>query len=223
METTAHNVMDFGLSAQQITKKFPGRTLWENWSFSIPSHSMTALTGPSGSGKTTLLNCLGRLDHFDSGNVVFPGLPEGAQAVHKDHLFFRDVVGFLFQNYGLVENWTVKQNLTVAFNGATKVSKADRISQISQALDSVGLNGQESTKVFTLSGGEQQRVALARLMLKKPSIILADEPTSALDEDNSALVMDILRRQAQLGALVLISTHSGKIVSQCDQELAIQA
>ncbi|AZR02640.1 ATP-binding cassette domain-containing protein [Trueperella pyogenes] len=94
---------------------------------------------------------------------------------------------------------------------------------MAQALDSVGLKGQESTKVFTLSGGEQQRVALARLMLKKPSIILADEPTSALDEDNSALVMDILRRQAQLGALVLISTHSGKIVSQCDQELAIQA
>lgn len=223
METTAHNVMDFGLSAQQITKKFPGKTLWENWSFSIPSHSMTALTGPSGSGKTALLNCLGPPRSFRQRKCGLPGLPEGAQAVHKDHLFFRDVVRFLFQNYGLVENWTVKQNLNVAFNGATKVSKADRISfQMSQALDGVGLkvkSPQKSSRSPEASSNAWHWLGLCLKAEYHPgrrTHLRASTRTTARLSWTSC-------GQAQLGALVLISTHSGKIVSQCDQELAIQA
>lgn len=216
------NNMNFSLEAHSITKKFPGKTLWDNWSFSVPSHCITVLTGPSGSGKTTLLNCLGRLDHFDSGSVTFPGKQLGAQSRKNDLLFFRDIVGFLFQNYGLVENWTVKQNLKVAFNRATRMTREQKNTLMLEVLDRVGLKGQEKKKVFTLSGGEQQRVALARLLLKKPIIILADEPTSALDKSNSNLVMEILREQAVLGALVMISTHSSEIVKQCDYELPIQ-
>ncbi|MDK8352363.1 MULTISPECIES: ATP-binding cassette domain-containing protein [Actinotignum] len=221
MEPAADSTPNFTLEARKVTKSFPGKTLWKDWSFSVPSHAITVLTGISGSGKTTLLNCLGRLDQFDSGDLSFPGIPCGDRASQNDRIFFRDVVGFLFQNYGLVENWTVKQNLEVALHRFGRLSRSCKVSSISDALEIVGLKGQESKKVFTLSGGEQQRVALARLSMKKPSIILADEPTSALDERNSALVMDILRKLAQLGALVIISTHSKKIVDQCDYELPI--
>ena len=185
-----------------------------------PSGGMTVVTGPSGSGKTTLLNCIGLLEEFDRGTISFGEWSFTAGSRLSSRRCLRDVLGFLFQNYGLVESWDVRKNLMLPLknkpgtrNGSARAIEA--------ALDRVDLRGAEKEKIYTLSGGEQQRIALARLILKSPSLILADEPTSALDHVNADLVMDILAEQAAHGALVLISTHSDHIAQLCDRTISL--
>ena len=204
----------FMLSVSGISKSFGRKTLWDDLSFEAPSASMTAVTGPSGSGKTTLLNCIGLLEAIDAGPISYGPWTFGTGTRRSPRLCLRDVLGFLFQNYGLVDSWNVRQNLAIPLRLRSRSRKqADQAA--ADALDRVGMGGAQKEKIYTLSGGEQQRVALARLILKEPSLILADEPTSALDQANADLVMDILTEQADGGALVLIATHSPDIVRRC--------
>jgi putative ABC transport system ATP-binding protein len=205
----------FQLAVTGITKKFAHKTLWSNLSFITPSGALTAITGVSGSGKTTLLNCIGLLEDIDDGAISYGDLTVTAGSRSSTRAFFRDTVGFLFQNYGLVEPWTVRQNLLLPLK-AMNTARSDRNRAIDDALTRVGMRGREKERIYTLSGGEQQRIAMAQLILKAPSLILADEPTSALDHGNAELVMDILADQAAHGALVLISTHNDDIVRRCD-------
>ena len=119
--------------------------------------------------------------------------------------FFREKVGFLFQNFALIENRTVRENLEL-------IRKKNRTSEtIPEVLKRVGMEDKEDQKVYTLSGGEQQRVALARLFLKKCSIILADEPTGSLDAGNAETVMKILTDLNREGKTVILVTHDEKI------------
>jgi putative ABC transport system ATP-binding protein len=212
----------FDLVVSGLTKSFGPKTLWSDLSLTVPSGTLTAVTGPSGSGKTTLLNCIGLLEPFDAGRITFGEWTVEPKSAFSSRACFRDVLGFLFQNYGLVESWNVRKNLAVPLQrqGGRRSANAGAISA---ALTRVGMDGAEKAKIYTLSGGEQQRVALARLMLKAPSIILADEPTSALDHANADLVMEILAEQSAQGALVLISTHSDHIVDRCDRVVALDA
>lgn len=122
----------------------------------------------------------------------------------------------------MIENWDVERNLMVPLKVGARATKDCRKAQIDRALRRVGMEGARKAKVFTLSGGEQQRVALARLILKRPAVILADEPTSALDTDNAQTVFDVLREQADQGAAVLISSHSDDIVARCDACVSIR-
>ncbi len=123
-------------------------------------------------------------------------------------IFYRDIVGFLFQNFALLENKTVRKNLSmIKKSGRTEIS-------VKEALDRVGLAKEENKKVYKLSGGEQQRVALARLMIKKCNLILADEPTGSLDRDNSKMVMEILHSLHKMGKTVIIVTHDQNIVDK---------
>jgi putative ABC transport system ATP-binding protein len=124
--------------------------------------------------------------------------------------YYRDVVGFLFQNFALLENKTVKENLEM-------IQKAGRSGvEIGEALDKVGLTDVLNKKVYKLSGGEQQRIALARLMIKKCSVILADEPTGSLDKRNSEVVMSVLHDLNLQGKTVIVVTHDEGIVSRAD-------
>ncbi len=119
---------------------------------------------------------------------------------------FSDKLGFLFQNFALLEGKTVAQNLQI-------IQKKTRTeTSVAAALEAVGLAKKANTKVYKLSGGEQQRVALARLMLKKCDVILADEPTGSLDEDNAEMVMGILHLLNRMGKTVILVTHSEKII-----------
>ena len=126
----------------------------------------------------------------------------------KKQKYFKEVVGFLFQNFALLENKTVKENLEII----KKSGRTDIL--INEALEKVGLQKVINKKVYQLSGGEQQRVALARLMLKKCSIVLADEPTGSLDKKNSEIVMNILHELSEQGKTVIVVTHSEEIVAQ---------
>lgn len=230
------------ITVKDAAKRFGHHILWENWSFTVPAEALVAVTGPSGAGKTTLINCLGLLEDFTQGSMYYgdklvldikPGKggksgKSGKITRKKDlltakerRMYFHDTLGFLFQNYGLVDSWTVRQNLMVPLKINKNIPRRQYSDLCRKVLFRVGLADMEKEKIYTLSGGEQQRVALARLMLKKPTIILADEPTSSLDTANGDMVMAILREFADSGSVVLISTHSQNVVEQCDLQLQI--
>lgn len=196
------------ITTENLTKSFGQRRLWHELDLTVAGGRMLALVGASGSGKTTLLNCLGLLEPPTGGRILFQGRDLAGAGPGRRRRFRRDHLGYLFQDYALIDNATVRANLDVA----RRAGAAER----SAALERVGLGGREKETVHHLSGGEQQRVALARLMVKKPSIVLADEPTGALDEANTAMVMDVLGEMARNGCAVVIATHVAGVAEACD-------
>ena len=170
--------------------------------------NILGLMGASGSGKSMTLKCIAGLEKADSGKII---INEKVlfDSENKINIKTKDrKVGFLFQNFALLENKTVKENLEII----KKSGRTDIL--INEALEKVGLQKVINKKVYQLSGGEQQRVALARLMLKKCSIVLADEPTGSLDKKNSEIVMNILHELSEQGKTVIVVTHSEEIVAQ---------
>lgn len=207
-----------GLAVHSASKSFGNRTLWNSLSFAVPQGQILAVTGPSGCGKSTLLNCIGLLDGLTSGSVQFDGSAVSTTSHRRQRLFRRTTLGYLFQNYALIDNATISQNLDVAA-GAIRGFGRRQPHAYEEALSRVGLGGRGREMVFRLSGGEQQRVALARLIVKRAQLVLADEPTGALDAVNAAEVLAALRGMAQRGAVVLVATHSEAVVQACDSRL----
>ncbi|BCL25264.1 ABC transporter ATP-binding protein [Streptomyces aurantiacus] len=204
-----------------LSKSFGARTLWSDVTFSINRGEMLALVGPSGSGKSTLLNCLGLLDAPSAGAIRHEGKDITRFDQRGARRFRRDVLGYLFQNYALIDNATVAANLDVAVRPRRSFRRDSGLT-IAQALDRVGLAGREKERVHQLSGGEQQRVALARLMVKEPALVLADEPTGALDHANTTMVVDILRRMSDAGCAIVIATHNDYVRDRCDAIRAME-
>ncbi len=190
------------IEIKNIDKAFEGKQVFKNFSEKIESGEFVVFSGESGCGKTTLLNIIGGLEKTDSGCVIVDGIDIGKR---KNKLkYFRFKVGFLFQNFALMENETVEENLKIVRN-------LNDPHLISETLKKVELEGYEEKKIYKLSGGEQQRVALARLMLKKCDIILADEPTGSLDKRNASTVIEILKELNKEGKTVIIVTHDESI------------
>lgn len=194
---------------RRVSCAFRSRTIIRDSSATFEAGRITALTGSSGSGKTTLLNMLGGLIKPDSGSIEFDGRDIAAMGSRARRKFRRNNVGYLFQDYGLVSDLSVTENIKIAVPRVPSEAMA-------VALTKVGLEGSEKRTVSELSGGEQQRIALARLILTKPKIVLADEPTGALDQANSELVLNQLREFAQSGAVVVVATHSAYIADNAD-------
>lgn len=191
------------LSIEHITKSFGDKILFEDYNLSIKDGEFVVLKGVSGSGKTTLLHMIGGLETPDSGTITYNG-----ENIHNKKILLRYLkndVGFLFQNFALVERKTVLDNLLIINRKArTEYTPLE-------VLKFVGLEDKMNTEVYKLSGGEQQRVALARLMLKRCSIILADEPTGSLDADNAKNVIAILQEFNRQGKTIIMVTHSSII------------
>ncbi len=199
------------LSISGLSKSFGTHVLWSDLDVAAESGTMTAFTGVSGAGKSTLLNCIGLLESPDSGSIQFEGKDILRLSDREIRRFRRETLGYLFQNYALVEDATVLENLEVAL-GRRRARES-----LSDLVRQVGLEGRESSRVSTLSGGEQQRVALARVIGKMAKLILADEPTGALDSENSKVVVGHLRCLAKDGATVLVATHDRTVWEACDQ------
>lgn len=194
------------IEIKNLTKKFDEKVVFLGFNLTIENGDFIIFSGPSGCGKTTLLNIIGAIEKFDNGEIIVDGVDIRNK---KNHLnYFRTKVGFLFQDFALVDNKTVKENLKFIRNNCkTNLS-------IEEALNIVGLIEKLNKKVYTLSGGEQQRVALARLMLKKCDIILADEPTGSLDKKNAESVLNILKQLNEQGKTIILVTHDENIKKQ---------
>lgn len=191
------------IELKNVCKKFGDHVIFENYNLKIDDGEFIILSGDSGCGKTTLLNIIGGLEKPDDGKVLVNGLDVYNK---KNQLeLYRHVYGFLFQNFGLIENKTVRENLSIF-----KKSALSGVS-IEEALSYVGLSGKSDSEVYELSGGEQQRIALARLLIKKCSIILADEPTGSLDKNNAETVLSLLDGLNRDGKTIVLVTHDEKI------------
>ncbi|MBC1422912.1 ATP-binding cassette domain-containing protein [Listeria seeligeri] len=194
------------IEINNLSKKFDERIIFDNFSYSIKQGEFIIFSGASGSGKTTLLNMVGGIEQIDAGEISIDGLNLSKS---KDIItIYREKIGFLFQNFALVENKTVEENIHM-------IDKKYRNDvTVASVLDTVGLSGYEKRKVFTLSGGEQQRVAIARLFMKKCTIVLADEPTGSLDRNNADIVMGHIMELNKLGKTILMVTHDEKLKQQ---------
>jgi putative ABC transport system ATP-binding protein len=166
-----------------------------------------AIMGPSGCGKSTLLNILGFLDDPDSGSYVFNGVEVTHFNERKRADLRKQNVGFLFQNFNLIDDLTVFENveLPMIYTGLPISVRAKRTEEM---LDKMHIDKRRKTYPQQLSGGQQQRVALARAVVNRPKLILADEPTANLDHDNSKEVMDLLNELNKDGATIIMVTHS---------------
>lgn len=197
-------------AAKKVGDRRHRTMVWEHINVSVHEGEMVALTGPSGCGKSTLLNCIGLLDRLDAGAVLLDGQNLSDASERARRRWRRSSIGYLFQDYALVENETVAQNIALA-----APTRSARATTTAQALSRMGLEGRERDDVAQLSGGEQQRAAMARLLVRNPKIVLADEPTASLDRTNAKVILDELSHMAHQGAAVMIVSHDPWVVDQC--------
>ncbi len=194
------------IELNNVNKKYGDKVLFSNYNLHIAKGEFVVISGESGSGKTTLLNMIGALERIDSGQITVEGID--IMRRRNQLSYYRNTVGFLFQNFVLLEEKTVYQNLNM-------IRKGNRSTiSIQEALEKVGMSDFVNAKVYTLSGGEQQRIALARLMVKKCDLILADELTGSLDEKNAKKVMSILKQMNEKGTTIILVTHSEELKQQ---------
>lgn len=188
------------IEVTNLKKAFEENVIFDNYNLTVEDGAFAIIKGASGCGKTTLLNMIGCIEAIDDGQIVIDGL--NLNIKKNQRKYFQEIVGFLFQNFALIDNKTVRQNLEI-------IKKQNRSNvTIEEALERVGLSDKINEKVYKLSGGEQQRVALARLMIKSCKLILADEPTGSLDKDNANRVMGILKSLNDEGKTVVMVTHA---------------
>ncbi|MGD8319762.1 MAG: ABC transporter ATP-binding protein [Gemmatimonadota bacterium] len=178
-----------------------------------------AVLGPSGSGKSTLLNLVSGIDLPDAGSVRVEGTDITALSERDRTLFRRHRIGFIFQFFNLLPTRTVLENLLLPVELKGEVGEEEE-ARARQLLSRVGLEGRADTYPDRLSGGEQQRVAVARALVHEPAMVLADEPTGNLDEDTGARVADLLEDLAQKdGRTLLVVTHSRELAGRMDRVL----
>lgn len=203
------------IELQHIWKQFGSRIIFSDLSLNFQSGMVYALIGDSGCGKTTLLNMLAKLETFDKGEIIYKGK---SLTSLKNEEFYRNELGYLFQNFGLLESQTIRENLELGMIGKKKNKKQEKERLLLQALQAVRLDYLSlNQKIFELSGGEAQRVALAKIILKNPPLILADEPTASLDPKNSKEIMEILLELRNANRTIIIATHNPSIWKMADQ------
>ena len=208
------------IEVSNLYKQYGDKTVFKDFSFNVDRGEMVAITGESGCGKSTLLNIIGLLETFDTGRVTIDGhtnIMPNSPAAEK---LLRKSISYLFQNFALVDDETVQYNLMLALK-YVKLTNAEKNSCIQEALQTVGLNGYKNKKIFQLSGGEQQRVAIARIMLKPGNIVLADEPTGSVDPHNREIIINMLKELNKNGKTILIVTHDPYVAEQCDRIITI--
>lgn len=188
-----------------VSKSFGSKKIFTDLNLRFESGKSYALIGGSGSGKSTLLNIIGRLEKIDSGNVL---VDEQDIWKIKERTFFKNTVGYVFQNYSLIENKTVYDNLKL-------ITKDKKI--ITDVLEKVGLSSDYlHQKIYELSGGQAQRVAIARMLMKPRKIILADEPTGALDGEIGKDIIRLLLNERDEEKYVIIATHDPAVYNKVD-------
>jgi putative ABC transport system ATP-binding protein len=190
-------------------------------SFSIPQGQLVGLVGPSGAGKSTLLNVLGGLDRGSAGQIFVGGtelsrLDDADLAVYR-----RETVGFVFQSANLLPALTVFENVMLPLV-PLPLAEREKVTRVERVLDEVNITHRASHLPGELSGGEQQRAAVARAVVNDPQLVLADEPTGELDADNAQRVLELLLRLNNEGRTVILASHDAATIRATDRVLRLQ-
>ena len=192
-------------------------TVFDDLSASLNAGTFAVLMGRSGAGKSTLLNLISGIDRPTAGHVWIDGTDLTALSETERTLFRRENVGFIFQSFNLISTLTVAENITLPLELAGRVAEQDRALAM---LDRVGLRDRADSFPDRLSGGEQQRVAVARALSTQPLLLLADEPTGNLDYDTGQQVLDILTGLVRdTGTTLLVATHDPMLLDRADRVL----
>ena len=215
------------LRTEGLTKTYgkgPGKTVaLDNVNLKITRGKLLAVYGPSGSGKTTLLFLLGGLDKPTSGRIYFEGVEVSNMSERRLSKLRRNSFGFVFQNYNLVDELTVLENvmLTMIFEGKPDAERKDRAKEL---LRRVGITGKERRRPSQLSAGEQQRVAVARSVANRPELVFMDEPTGNLDQENSQQLMRLVADMVQgEGATCVVATHNLEVVNEAPSKVFLKS
>lgn len=207
------------IEIEELSKRFDEKIVLNKINCKLEAGLSYTIVGKSGVGKTTLLNIMAGLELPTSGKVMIDHEVVNQMTLSK---LRREKFGFIFQNFGLIDEETVADNLQIAFANQ-KIAKKQQTLEMRAILDELDLkNLPLDQKIYALSGGEQQRVALARIILKKPTIVFADEPTGSLDAENSKLIIDHLLTDFGPKATILIATHDPQVWNRCDRVISIE-
>jgi putative ABC transport system ATP-binding protein len=206
------------LAVEGLTRRFGSLAALDELTLAAGRGEWVAVTGPSGSGKTTLLNILSGLDHPTSGRVEVDGLDLAGLSTRDLARYRQRTVGLVFQQFHLIPYLTALENVMLA---QYVHSMTDR-GEAEEALRQVGLGGRLEHLPSELSGGEQQRVCIARALINHPPLVLADEPTGNLDAVNEALVMALLQDLHERGHTLVLVTHDPEIAARADREVRLE-
>ncbi len=186
----------------------------------VDKGELIAIMGRSGSGKTTLLNILGGIDSPTSGSYTFEGKNVDCYKSKRLEQFRKKNVAFIFQNFELLDNYTVFENVEMPLI-VRNISAKKRKEKVESCLEALEINELASKYPKQLSGGQKQRVAIARALVTDVKLILADEPTGSLDGTTGQKIMDIFRQINDMGKTIIIVTHDQKVAEQCDRIVVI--
>jgi cell division transport system ATP-binding protein len=201
------------INCSRVTKRYPGGyEALRDVSFAIEAGEMVFVTGHSGAGKTSLLKLLPAIERATSGTILINGQNVGTMRLRAVP-FLRRSLGLVFQEQRLLYDRTVFENVMLPLL-VTGQPPRDAARRARAALDKVGLLEREKASPITLSGGEQQRLCVARAVVNRPSILLADEPTAGLDAESAAEILEIFRAFNRVGVTVLVATHDQSLVAR---------
>lgn len=201
------------IELKNVSKKYTDKYVLKDINMTIKDGEFVGLKGTSGRGKTTLLNIIG-LQEEHEGKIFIEGKEVKTKNKKQCRQLLKKKIGYLFQNFALIDDLSVYENLKIVMNG----KKRDIRPIMEEALNKVGLEKEMlDRKVCSCSGGEQQRIAIARIILKESSIILADEPTGSLDPVNAKIVVDLLKELKGEGKTIIMVSHSDEVLSACDR------
>lgn len=198
---------------ENISKVYNTKKIFENFNLTVEKGEFLGIKGESGKGKSTLLNIIGLLETCD-GRVIMDGKEINYKNTKEIQSLLRNKIGYLFQNFALIDDLNVYENLKIVLK---KDEKKNGKAVILQELKKVGMEDALNKKVYQLSGGEQQRIAIVRLILHKSEIILADEPTGSLDIKNAKIVMDLLKEFHKQGKTVIMVSHDERAFQNCSR------
>jgi cell division transport system ATP-binding protein len=205
----------------QVHKRYPGTLgALQNITFEINAGELVFVTGPSGAGKSTLLKLITAIEPATHGTIIFENQNLG-QVKNASIPYIRRKFGLVFQDHKLLYDRNCFENITLALE-INEVEVNDIRGRVRAALDKVGLLNREKSMPISLSGGEQQRLAIARAIACRPSILLADEPTGNLDKKYADEIMSLFYSFQELGVTVIIATHEMPIVSKKHKQLYLQ-
>ncbi|MDR0366191.1 MAG: ATP-binding cassette domain-containing protein [Bifidobacteriaceae bacterium] len=210
------------VDCNDLSVTIDGRTIFGGVTVSCPPGTLTALAGPSGSGKTTLLQTLGLLVHPGAGDLLIEGVRANDWTSRRRRGFWRQHAGFLLQDSGIIEDESVEFNVTLSV-GLMGRRAGGNLGKAQAALRSVGIGERQRELASHLSGGEKQRLGVARAIYKNAAVLFADEPTASLDPANQGNVIELLRGRAEAGGTVIVATHDIDLISTADAVVTLPA